>query len=152
MVAEVFPKRFRAYASSFFHATSILGGFLATFVAIAVAAQWRYAYLLGLLPAALALVIRSSLNNPPPSQYPPDDPQATQARGSLKELLFVAPWSGRALGGLLLAAVGLGTYWGIFVAGQELAREFFAEHGMEPAEAIEQSKFAFGYVQGIGGG
>ncbi|HEY1600621.1 MAG TPA: MFS transporter, partial [Pirellulales bacterium] len=84
MVAEVFPKRLRAYASSFFHATSILGGLLATVVAIAVAAQWRYAYLLGLLPAALALVMRSSLHEPPASEYSPAAAEETGTRGSLK--------------------------------------------------------------------
>jgi MFS family permease len=152
MVAEVFPKRLRAYASSFFHATSILGGLLATVVAIAVAAQWRYAYLLGLLPAALALVMRSSLHEPPASEYSPAAAEETGTRGSLKELLCVAPWSGRAIGGLLLAAVGLGTFWGINVAGQDLAREFFVADGMQSADAMERSKFAFGIMQGIGGG
>jgi MFS family permease len=152
LVAEVFPKRLRAYASSFFHATSWLGGLLATLVAMAVGAQWRYAYLLGLLPAALAFLIRSSMNEPASSEYQSDDPEAVRARGSLKELLFVAPWSSRAIGGLLLAAVGLGTFWGINVAGQDLSREFFVAQGMDAAAASEQSKFAFGIVQGAGGG
>jgi MFS family permease len=152
MVAEVFPKRLRAYASAFFHATSVLGTFLAAFVAMAVAAQWRYAYLVGLLPAALALIIRSSLNEPPASQPASDESEPIEARGSLKELLFVAPWSGRAIGGLLLAAVGLGTFWAIFVAGQDLAKEFFIAHGIDPADALERSKFTYGILQNIGVG
>ena len=51
LVAEVFPKHARAHASGIFHATSTLGTWAAAAVGLAVGAQWRYAYLISVLPA-----------------------------------------------------------------------------------------------------
>jgi MFS family permease len=154
LVAEVFPKRVRAYASSLFHATSVLGTWLAALVGLAVGTHWRYAYLLGLFPALLALLIRAGVSEPPAQRkaMASGDEELSRARGRLSELLFDPAWSGRALGGLLLAAVGLGTFWCITVAGQDLAREFLVRHGTGPKEAAERAKFAYGIVETAGGG
>ncbi|MCX7825535.1 MAG: MFS transporter, partial [Verrucomicrobiae bacterium] len=54
--------------------------------------------------------------------------------------------------GMLLAAVGLGTFWGVSVAGQDLAKEFLIRHGLSPESASERAKFAYGVIQAIGGG
>src|SRR5204862_7365360 len=51
LVAEVFPPRARAHASGIFHATSVLGTWSAALAGLAVGAQWRYAYIIGLVPA-----------------------------------------------------------------------------------------------------
>ena len=72
--------------------------------------------------------------------------------GSFKELLTVAPWRGRAIGAMLLAAVGLGTFWAVTVAGQDLARERLIADGVDPAEASQKAKIAYGIIQTIGGG
>lgn len=152
LVAEVFPKRYRAYASSFFHATSTFGGYLATYVAIVVQNEWRYAYLVGLSPAALALLIQFCLSEPAAHKEQQASPEQVQKRGSLRELLFVAPWSSRAILGLLLATVGLGTYWGVNVAGQDIAREYFESQGMSHDLAVEKSKYSYGAVQATGAG
>ena len=55
LVSEIFPHRARAHASGIFHATSVLGTWMATLAGMAVGAQWRYAYLLGIIPALLVL-------------------------------------------------------------------------------------------------
>src|SRR5438552_3144505 len=56
-VAEVFPPRARPAASGIFHASSVLGTFLAVAAGIFVVAGnpngWRYGFLLGVLPALL---------------------------------------------------------------------------------------------------
>jgi MFS family permease len=70
----------------------------------------------------------------------------------LGALLGHAVWRNRAVPALLLAAVGLGTFWGVTVAGQDLAQELLVRQGMLPAEAKEQAKFAYGIVQTLGGG
>src|SRR3954463_3086424 len=64
LVAEVFPSRARAHASGIFHATSILGLWLAALSGLAVGAQWRYAYLIGVVPALLVLWVRVSVHEP----------------------------------------------------------------------------------------
>src|SRR5688500_8150140 len=48
LVAEVFPATARAHASGIFHATSVFGTWLAALAVLAVGAEWRYAYLIGI--------------------------------------------------------------------------------------------------------
>jgi MFS family permease len=48
--------------------------------------------------------------------------------------------------------VGLGTFWAVIVAGQDLAREQLLRDGVSEAQANEQAKFAYGFVQTAGGG
>jgi MFS family permease len=154
-VAEVFPARARAQASGIFHASSILGTWMAALAGLAVGAQWRYAYLLGILPAVLILWVRASVREPESWQAKRDQAKesADSARfGSFKELLTTSPWSRRALLGMGLAAVGLGTFWAVTVAGQDLARELLVRTGTDEAVASERAKFAYGILQAAGGG
>jgi MFS family permease len=153
LVAEVFPAKSRAHASGIFHATSILGTWLATFAGIAVAAQWRYAYLIGVLPALLVAWVMVSVKEPESwTQAGERAKQAGGQMGSLRDLFADARWGRRAILGMLLAAIGLGTFWGVTVAGQDLAKEHFMRNGMPEKQAIEQAKAAYGYLQALGGG
>src|SRR5262245_58555766 len=120
LVAEEFPPRARAQAGGIFHATSIMGTWLAGLAAMAVAAQWRYAYLLGILPALLVVSIRWQIHEPSSWQQKSASTEAN-APGSVIALLAHPVWRWRALGGVVLAATGLGTFWGVTVAGQQLA-------------------------------
>jgi len=151
LVAEVFPSRARAHASGIFHASSVLGTWMAALVGIAVAAQWRYAYLVGVLPALLILWVRASVREP--EKWQAKKRQGVDARmGSFADLLLNPNWRGRAILGMLLAAVGLGTFWAVTVAGQDLAREMLLRSGVDEAVAAQKAKFAYGIVQTIGGG
>jgi MFS family permease len=147
LVAEVFPARARAQAGSIFHASSVLGTGLAALAGLAVGAQWRYAYLLGVLPALLVVLVRAFIVEP----HGPDITVGASA-GNVWELLFDPVWRGRAVLGLLLAAVGLGMFWGVTVAGQDLAQKFLHDHGATDDEARGGATFAYGFVQTAGGG
>jgi MFS family permease len=149
LVAEEFPTRARAQASGIFHATSILGTWLAGLAGLAVAAQWRYAYLLGILPALLVVAIRFQLR-PPRAEVAPSSGATT--RGSLVELLTNPRWRLRAVYGLLLATTGLATFWAVTIAGQDLTRQFLIKHGADPSEAQATAKFAYSIVETAGGG
>jgi MFS family permease len=151
LVAETFPATARAQAGSIFHATSILGTWLAALTGLAVGTEWRYAYLLGVLPALLIFLVRARMR----------EPEAWQQRGvgatpgsagGLGELLGTARWRRRAVLGLLFAATGLGTFWAVTIAGQDLARELLLAHGASPQEAEPEAQFAYGIVQTTGGG
>ena len=48
--------------------------------------------------------------------------------------------------------VGLGTFWAVSVAGQDLARQTLVNEGVSEAAANEQAKIAYGFVQTAGGG
>lgn len=151
LVSEVFSKRVRAHASGIFHASSVLGTWMAALVGIWVGANWRYAYLVGILPALLILWVRSSVKEPEQWQQKKDDATQTDL-GSFKDLFKDPVWRGRALAGMALAAVGLGTFWAVTVAGQDIARQFLTEQGVEAAQAKSQAKFAYGIIQTAGGG
>lgn len=154
LVAEVFPAKARAHASGVFHASSIFGTWLAAIAGMAVGAQWRYAYVLGVLPALLVLWVRARVKEPELwSQAEAKASDADEAQlGSFRDLLLNPRWRGRAMLGMLLAAVGLGTFWGVTVAGQDLARELLVQGGVAEEIAGEKAKFAYGIVQTTGGG
>jgi MFS family permease len=147
LVAEEFPARTRAHASGIFHATSILGTWMAALAGRAVGAEWRYAYLVGIVPALLVVLIRFQLRAVP-------SPAANEApeRGSLAVLLTHPRWRTRALLGMLLATVGLATFWGVTIAGQDLTRALLLSEQVSAAEAQDKAKFAYGIVETAGGG
>jgi MFS family permease len=154
LVAETFPTRARAAASGMFHASSVIGVGLAsvTGMIFVTSDSWRTAFLIGLLPSLLVVWIRASLREPKPSTSEDssiaepaiaNSEWATGAdhqfevgppkKGGLSELFGRPLWRDRALLGLCLAAVGLGTYWAIFAWGNDLASAAFGA-GTSPEE------------------
>ena len=164
LVAEIFPTRSRAQASGIFHASSVLGTWMAALAGLAVGSAWRYAYLFGLLPALLVLWVRSSVKDPEKWREIAEGKKENLRRGSFIELLGDRKWNRRALLGMLLAAVGLGTFWSVTVAGQGIVEEVLmarAIEASEPGEDVSQEledqiaargKFGYGIVQTAGGG
>ncbi|MCX7011143.1 MAG: MFS transporter [Candidatus Sumerlaeota bacterium] len=154
LVAEVFPPRARTNASAIFHATSVFGTWLAALAGMAVGAQWRYAYALGVAPALLTVWVMARIREPEmwtQAEAAAETGKAAPA-GSFRELFGDPRWRKRALLGMVLAAVGLGTFWGLTIAGQDLATEFLVRHGNSAEAAGERAKFAYGIVETTGGG
>src|SRR5688572_18066172 len=117
LVAEVFPPRARARASGIFHGTSVAGTWLAAAAGMLVGTNWRYAYLIGVIPALLVLWVRVSIHEPERWQKAAAGEGTARARdlGSFRDLFGDPRWRSRAIFGALLAAVGLGTFWAIVV-------------------------------------
>lgn len=151
LVAEVFPSRARAHASGIFHATSILGTWLAALAGILVGTNWRFAYLIGVLPALLIVWVRVSIREPERWQKKRQTIEGKRL-GSFRDLLLNPMWAGVAIRGMVLAAVGLGTFWAVTVAGQNLVQERLVADGMSAEQAGGKAKFAYGIVQATGGG
>ncbi|HXT58001.1 MAG TPA: MFS transporter [Pirellulales bacterium] len=149
LVAEIFPARARAQAAGIFHASSVLGTWLATLAGLWVGVHWRYAYLVGIVPALLVLWVRSSVEEPKSWRQAQDE---QRRMGSFSELFGDWRWARSAILGLLLAAVGLGTFWGVTVAGQDLTRELLVRNGAANSVAEESAKFAYGIVETAGVG
>jgi hypothetical protein len=149
LVAEEFPNRARANAAAIFHATSVFGTWLAALAGLWVGSSWRFAYLIGVGPALLTLWVRSSVREPETWQS-----AASQSKqlGSFRELFGDPRWRTRAILGLCLAAIGLGTFWGVIVAGQDLTKELLLRGGMPEPEAASRAKVAYGIIQATGGG
>jgi MFS family permease len=154
LVAEVVPKHARAHMSGFFHSTSIIGTFLAAWVGLAVGGNWRVAFLIGVIPSLLVLWVRARVEEPESWHAAKAKAVAGEGAqlGSFRDLLLNPRWAKRAIFGMLLAAVGLGTFWAVTVAGQDLAKDFLVRHGVDAKEATQKAKFAYGNIQALGSG
>jgi MFS family permease len=129
MVAETIPDRARPYALGMVQAFSTVGNMMAALSGIllgrleqsgVIAGAWRYLFLVGALPAPLALVVFRKLKEPE---------QWLKARaekkklGSFRELLLTNPrWRRNAIAGLLLAFAGVVGLWGIGFFSYDLLR------------------------------
>jgi MFS family permease len=151
LVAETFSKRARAYTSGIFHSSSVIGIWMATLVGIFVGANWRIAYLIGILPALLTIWVRARVKEPVKWQAEADRLQSSETGrkelGSFRELLGTPIWRRRALLGCALAAIGLATFWGVMVAGQDLTRDFLRRAGYSPEDVSFWTKITYGFVQ-----
>ena len=150
LVAEVFPAHARERAGGIFHATSVAGLWLAAAAGLAVGQNWRWAYLMGIVPALLVLWVRVSVKEPETWQQA----RASKADrlGSFTELLGTPQWRSHALFGALLAMIGLATFWGVVVAGQNLAEDLLKRLHAPEETIASRAKVAFGFIQTAGAG
>ncbi|MHC4404521.1 MAG: MFS transporter [Planctomycetota bacterium] len=154
LVAEVFPQKARTMAGGIFHASSVIGATMGSGLGMVLTGgqDWRWAFLIGVLPALLVVWVLASIKESEKWQAATSDGprQAKRKGGSLVELFSVAQWRNRALIGLGLASVGLGTYWAIYAWVPELAREVL---GDDVSEQVAQSRGSFVYlIMNITGG
>ena len=150
LVAEVFPAHARERAGGIFHATSMLGLWLAAAAGIAVGANWRWAYLLGIVPALLVLWVRVSVKEP--DAWKEAKLHKAEQLGSFRELLGNPRWRSHAIFGAMLAMVGLATFWGVVVAGQNLAEDLLRRLHAPPETIAGRAKVAYGFIQNAGAG
>jgi MFS family permease len=149
LVAEVFPKHARERAGGIFHTSSVAGIWLAGAAGLLVGTHWRYAYLVGVVPAFLVLAVRVYLREP--DSWKQAKLTKAEKMGSFRELIGVGRWRSRAVFGALLAMVGLATFWGVAVAGQDLAADLLRKL-QAPAETISsRAKVSFAFIQTTGG-
>ena len=119
LVAEVMPDRARPNALGILQALSTVGNMMAAVAGIAlgqmersgtIASAWRYMFLVGALPAPLALIVFTKLKEPE---------QWLKARAEKKRMghlgdLFTDPvWRRNSIVGMLLAFAGVVGLWGI---------------------------------------
>jgi MFS family permease len=115
MVAEVVPEKRRVEAGALLYTSAPLGLFLATLVEHKITADlfpgipqtsWRYVFLCGLIPAAVAFVVRMFIKEP-------ERWKAVAAKSVPPRLaeLFTPQYRKVTLGGLAMALVALITWW-----------------------------------------
>lgn len=129
MIAEVFPKRARAWSGAIFQASSVFGAYLAIFAGAFIVADprfgWRWGFAIGALPALLTLWIRWSLKEPKKweeAKAAEAKQGGSEARGRLVDL-FARDLLGKTTIGVLLAATGMATCWGVYIYGKDLMRQ-----------------------------
>lgn len=153
LVAEAMPDRARPYALGLLQALSAIGNVTAALTSmgfgrleetgvIGVAggwAAWRWMFVVGAVPALLALVIRARLKEP--ARWVAAKAVKREKTGWLFEYgqLFGDPrWRRNAIIGVLLATTGVIGLWGIGFFAIDLQRSVFTKvftaQGIDPAQ------------------
>ena len=116
LVAEVMPNSARPYALGLLQALSAVGNVTAAFInlGLGLAAEeglawspWRIMFLIGALPALLALVIRRNLKEPEAWQKAQEQKGTQKQLGSYTELFSNPTYRKHALLGLVLGCSGI---------------------------------------------
>jgi MFS family permease len=143
-VAEVFPPRARPAASGIFHASSVLGTFLAVAAGIFIVAAdprhgWRYGFLVGVLPALLVFWVRMTMREPESWQVAREAAakDAERRLGRFADLFRTPKLRRHTLLGTALAIIGLATFWGTHFRGKDLLRQARAESRQSHASATD---------------
>ena len=144
LVAEVMPDRARPYTLALLQSLSAVGNISAAFVSmgmgVMVAEQrvesfWRPMFVIGAVPAVLALVVRFWLKEPERWQRASHEGETAQKLGSYRELFSHPTWRKHALLGLGLAFSGIVGLWGIgffvFDLVADIFRDEFVARGLE---------------------
>ncbi|MFO0903339.1 MAG: MFS transporter [Pirellulales bacterium] len=141
LVAEVMPESARARALSLLQALSAVGNISAAFIGWGLApleesgvSAWRVMFVIGALPALLALVIRRRLKEPERWQAAQGESSVEKKRGSYAVMFSDPQWRRAAVTGLFLAIPGVIGLWGIGFFSGDLTRVVFRQ-------AVAKDKF-----------
>ncbi|MCU0962195.1 MAG: MFS transporter [Pirellulaceae bacterium] len=154
LVAEVMPDRARPYALSLLQALSAFGNVTAALLNMAmgglvhaglVGSVWRPLFVVGAIPALLALLIRRRLREPERWEHVSHETSVARELGSYRALFGDPRWRRRALVGLGLAFSGVVGLWavGFFtmdLVGNVLTARFMAG-GLPPHEVVGRVAF-----------
>ncbi|MFN0055570.1 MAG: MFS transporter [Planctomycetales bacterium] len=176
LVAEVMPSRARPFALGLLQALSAVGNITAAFINMWLGhlestgtfegltigdgpvKSWRIMFVVGTVPALLAILIRRRLKEPERWQATVHDGTLKKQLGSFQELFGDPTWRKHALVGLTLAFAGVVGLWGIgFFSFDLLAAVFrkrFEAQGLPEAEIAGKLAFWVGLtsvVQNVGG-
>lgn len=147
LVAEVMPDRARPFALGLLQALSAVGNVAAAVIGILLfnpdrhaielfgvqLTSWRLMFLVGIIPALLALVIRRRLKEPERWTHVAEESPDHKSLGSYRELFGDPRWRRRAICGMLLAASGVIGLWTIGFYSFDLNREIFQNYYQKQA-------------------
>ncbi len=166
LVAEVMPDRARPYALGLLQALSAVGNVSAAFISMGmtqlassgtITSAWRVMFVVGTVPALLALVIRRRLKEPERWQQVAAHEKSSHL-GSYSDLFADPRWRRNAIVGMLLAFAGVVGLWGIGFFSYDLVstllRNRFEAEGLAKADIDANVGFWTGMVsivQNIGG-
>jgi MFS family permease len=164
LVAEAMPPRSRPFALGLLQALSAVGNIGAALISIGLGhleqagvlgqydlfgitvTAWRAMFLVGALPALLALVIRRRLKEPQRWQAAAHGSDGVRL-GSYAELFGDPRWRKRAIVGLLLATSGVIGVWGIGFFSIDLNRSVFRKVFAEEARATGEAEHDRQFLQ-----
>jgi MFS family permease len=139
LVAETMPDRARPHALGWLQAFSAFGNMMAAVTGLVLSqfeqrgvlspqwGAWRVMFLIGILPALLALPIMRRLKEPERWKAAATKEGMGQQLGSIKELFGTPLWRRHAIVGMLLAFAGVVGLWGIGFFSFDLIRSVFRQ-------------------------
>ncbi|MGE0610188.1 MAG: MFS transporter, partial [Pirellulales bacterium] len=173
LVAEVMPAQARAAALGTLQALSAVGNITAALISMYLGhlqgagdislfghpfKAWRIMFLIGTVPALLAIVIRAKLKEPERWQSVSHDGAVEKQLGSYAELFGNPRWRKNALAGMMMAFAGVVGLWGVGFFTPELTRPVLEAKlkadGLSPDEIESGKAFWVGImfiIQNIGG-
>lgn len=137
LVAEVMPDRARAYALGWLQALSAIGNMTAAAIAMILGvvedtgiSSWRIMFIIGTVPALLAIVIRARLKEPERWQKQKDAGSDAMEKelGSVRELFTNPTLRRNTIAGMIMAFAGVVGLWGIGFFSFDLIRSVFTKH------------------------
>ena len=144
MVAEVMPEKSRLEGGAFLYTAGAVGSLLATFVNFVIAGvfwlespetSWRYVFLCGLIPAAVALILRLFVKEPETWQNIASEVAPPRIRE-----LFNRENLSATISGFLMALVALMTLWccNAFIptVATALAQSVAPDRGLDTTETL----------------
>ncbi len=158
LVAEVMPDRARPHALGWLQATSAFGNITAALISMSLAPleaagalgewkPWRYMFVIGALPALLALLIRRKLKEP--ERWKALRESSTIQLGSIRELFGDPRWRRHALLGVILATSGVVGLWAIGFFSFDLVRSVFRETFEVEARQLRQDEYDQPFVRAV---
>ncbi|HEX3726660.1 MAG TPA: MFS transporter [Pirellulales bacterium] len=176
LVAEVMPDHARPYALGLLQALSAVGNISAALISMALGSYesagglegltisgqpvhaWRIMFLVGTVPALLAILIRRRLKEPERWKAAAEKDGGRPRLGSYAELFGDPRWRRNTIVGVCLAFAGVVGLWGIGFFSVDLFRSVFTkqyqEAGLAPADVQAQVSFWISMtliLQNIGG-
>jgi len=165
LVAEVMPTRARPYALGLLQALSAVGNISAALISMAMGhleaggafndlsiggiqmKAWRLMFVIGILPAFLAILIRWRLKEPERwTAAATTDDKPKYKPGSYAELFGDPRWRKNALIGLVLASAGVIGLWGIGFFFPDLIDSVFRKEMIKPDMTQEQIQVVNGQI------
>jgi MFS family permease len=167
LVAEVMPDRARPYCLALLQALSAVGNISAALVGMWMASLvereviqsvWRPMFVIGAVPAVLALIVRWRLKEPERWQQAAHEDAVARKLGSYRELFNHPLWRLNALIGLALAFSGIVGLWGIafftFDLVANVLRDQFSAQGLSGKSldgAVAHWKSVASMMMNVGG-
>ncbi|MFQ3591561.1 MAG: MFS transporter [Gemmataceae bacterium] len=149
LLAETMPAAARPYTLGMLQAFSAIGNITAALLYMLMGwleiqgvflntgwTAWRVLFLVGVLPASIALIVRRRLQEPQAWKTMMASSASNQA-GSFSALLGEQPWRTHALGGLALAFAGVVGLWGIGFFAVDLQQYVMKEYLDSQTQTLE---------------
>lgn len=160
LVAEVMPEKARPFALGWLQALSAVGNVTAAVIGMSLGhlettmaesgmffeiagikmTAWRLMFVIGTVPALLALVIRSKLKEPERWQHASHEGAARKVLSYYGELFGDPRWRKNALVGMALAFSGVVGLWGIGFFAVDLIDAVIRKHFQDPSLALSPTE------------